>query len=179
MELFARLFARISQLEGSVVDLQRRLNNVMREARVIEVDASTGTAVVEAQGGKTKKVPWLQRAGTIRDWDPPTPGERVVLLSPNGDPGRGMILSGGYSAEFGQPHDQPGEAFRTVGEGSDLFAGDRRVIEHQLIILRGTIRLEGPVDVVGPKLHHNGVNVGDDHRHRDVEPGPGLSGTPL
>lgn len=170
---FDILIRRIAQLEGALTEVNRRLNNVMRESRVLEVDADTGMAIVDAHGGKTQPVPWLQRAGDIRDWDPPTPGERVLLLSPNGDPSRGLILPGGYSQQYGQPHNKAGEAFRQIGESKDLFTGSQRVIEAQMIILRGTVKIEGPA------VTHNGVNIGDDHKHSNVMPAGGISGVPV
>jgi phage baseplate assembly protein gpV len=180
MEAFDILIRRVAQLESVINDLNRRLNNTMREARVLEVDAAKGLAIVEAQGGKTKPVPWLQRAGSIRDWDPPAVGERVVLLSPNGDTGRGMILPGGYSQEYGQPHDQLGEARRVIGDSSDLFTGTQRVFEAQLITLRATtLRIEAGVEIYGPKVHHNDTNIGDTHKHTDVMPGGALTGFPV
>lgn len=175
---FDLLIRRIGQLEGSVVELTRRLNNVMREARVLEVDPSTGMAIVEAHGGKTKPVPWLQRAGSIRDWDPPTPGERVILLSPGGDPGRGMILPGGFSEQFAAPHNQLGQSMRAIGAGTDLFTADERVIEHQIITLRGTLRVEGAVEITGPSVTHNGTNIGDTHVHGGVERGGATTNRP-
>lgn len=171
-DLFDRLVSRIAQLEASLADMSRRVNNVMREARVLEVDPDTGMAIVEAQNGKSKPIPWMQRSGSIRDWDPPTAGERVLMLSPGGDPGRAMILPGGYSEQYGQPHNKLGEARRQIGAASDTFSGSQRVIEAQLIILRGTVRIEGP------GLTHNGVNVGDTHKHTDVMPGGALTGLP-
>lgn len=168
----AILFRRIAQLEGMLVDMNRRMNNVMREGRVTDVDPETGLAIVDAQGGKSPPSPWLQRAGSIRDWDPPTPGERVILLSPGGDISRSMILPGGYSQQYGQPHNKLGEARRQIGAASDTFSGSQRVIEAQLIILRGTVQIEGP------GLTHNGVNVGDTHKHTDVMTGGALTGLP-
>jgi len=170
-DLFVRLFGRIAQLEAQIGHLNRRVNSTLREARVLEV-FDDGTAVVEGHGGKSKKIPWLQRAGSIRDWDPPAEGERVLMLSPNGDEGRALILPGGYSKQYGQPHNKLGESKRQIGDASDLFTGTQRVIESQLIILRGTVKIEGG------GVTHNGVNIGDTHRHTDVFPGGGTSGTP-
>lgn len=116
--IFSRLMQRIEHLEAQVNLLQRKQNNIFREGRVTEIDAQSGTAVVDAQGIESAMIPWLQRSGDIRDWEPPTVGERIILLSPTGDPGRGMILPGGYSDQFPQPHQKAAEAFRVVGDTS-------------------------------------------------------------
>ena len=38
-----------------------------------------------------------QRAGADREWDPPTIGEQVVLLSPSGNLAQGVVLTGLFS----------------------------------------------------------------------------------
>lgn len=177
-DLFDRLIGRIANLEGQLGAMRRQVNNMFREAQVLEVDEASGMAIVDAQGGKSKPVPWMTRAGAIRDWDPVEPGERVLLLSPNGDPGRAMILPGGYSGKYGQPHNKRGESMRMIGGASDLFTASQRVIESQLIILRGTVKIEGPLEINGSKVSHNGKNIGSDHIHRGVRPGGGTSGPP-
>lgn len=173
------LLRRIAQLEGSINEMSRRMNNVLREARVLEIDAANGMAIVEGHGGRSKPVPWLQRAGSIRDWDPPAEGERVIMLSPGGDPGRAMILPGGYSGSYGAPHNVLGQAMRQVGSSTDLTTSSTRVIEAQMITLRGTVRIEGPVQIQGQYVTHNGKNIGHNHSHTKVKPGGGISGPPL
>lgn len=164
------MIRRIAQLEAMVESLDRRLNNVMRESVVEEV-FDDGTATLVSHGGKTKPMPWLQRSGSIQDWDPPTPGERVIHLSPGGHLGRGLILPGGYTEQFPQPHNKLGESRRKVGDSMDTFSGSQRVIESQLIILRGTVRIEGPLEIEGSSVTHNNVNIGDTHVHGGVERG--------
>jgi phage baseplate assembly protein V len=169
---FWRLIQRLAFLEATVVDLQRQVNNTFREAKVLELFPEEGLARVEAHGAKSKKVPWLQRAGSIRDWDPPEPGERVILLSPTGEPGKGLILPGGYSDQYGQPHDKAKEARRIVDDGTSILSTKtQHIIESQLIILRGHVKIEGP------RVEHNQRNIGDTHRHEDAG-GTGLSGIP-
>jgi phage baseplate assembly protein gpV len=173
MDVFGRLIDRIATLEAEVIRLQRRVNNTFREARVEEVYPGEGLARVNAHGAGSKKVPWLQRAGDIRDWDPPSVGERVLLISPTGEPGKGLILPGGYSKQYGQPHDKLAEARRVIGETSILSTGETHVIESPRIILRGKVTIEGPC------VTHNGIDIGSSHKHQDVMPGPALTGTSI
>lgn len=42
----------------------------------------------------------------------------------------------------------------------------------------GRIRGDDGLEVTGEPFTHNGVDVGEEHRHEDVEPGNGLSGKP-
>jgi len=172
-DLFGRLITRIGQLEAQIGHLQRRMNNVLREAKVLEVDHDSGLAIVDAHGGRSKPIPWMQRAGSIREWMPVTAGERVLMLSPNGDPGRAMILPGGFSGQFGQNHSAPGEMRYDIGDSSDTMGNGKRVIEAQLIILRGTVQIEGPT------VTHDGKNIGKDHKHDGVFAGAALTGVPV
>lgn len=44
----------------------------------------------------------------------------------------------------------------------------------------GTMKITSPsVEINGASLTHNGINIGDDHKHRDVETGSGISGEPV
>lgn len=106
-------------------ELDRRLNNLFREAKVTKLHADEGMAEVDADGLPSTKIPWLARAGQSREWDPPTEGERVILISPTGDPGIGMILPGGFSNQFPQNHDKGGEHRRSVGDKVSTTTTDK------------------------------------------------------
>ncbi len=46
--------------------------------------------------------------------------------------------------------------------------------------LNGGTELNTPfLKIVGDEVSHNGINIGSTHKHKDVEPGGGLSGVPL
>ena len=169
----------IRELEDQTKELNRKLNNVVREGRVVEV-FNDGTAIVDAQDVRTKPLPWITRAGKVRDWDPPTAGERVLLISPTGDPGRAIIVNGGFSEEFSQNHDNVSEARRTIGETEITSAEDGHTIKSRVITFQADeIRLVGNVLIEGETLTHNGKDVGDTHRHSDVVPGPAPTGKPI
>lgn len=116
MSFADRLARRILDQEKRIEQLDRRLNNIVREAKVIEVDAAKGLVKVEGHGLKSGWMPWATRAGAIREWSPPAKGERVLLISPTGEPGQGIVLSGGYSSEFKQPSSDGGEHLVQVGD---------------------------------------------------------------
>lgn len=172
MDGFGRLIRRIAYLEAHIEQLNRRMNNMVREGRVNKVYPDEGLAEVDAHGAKTKKIPWISRSGSIRDWVPPEEDERVLVLNPTGEPGKGLILPGGYSDKYQQPHDKVAEARRVIGDSDDLMTGSKRVIQADDIILKGR------VTIIGGYVVHNNHNIGADHRHEDVEPGPSLSGPP-
>ncbi|MBO6755748.1 MAG: phage baseplate assembly protein V [Roseibium sp.] len=163
----SKLIRRIEAIEERQVETERQTNNIVREAVVTEV-FEDGTAIVDAADLKTKRIPWLTLAGAVNDWNPPTVGERVVLLSPSGDPAKAMILPGGYTHDNPQPHSALGESMRKVGETTIKTTGEAHEVIAGKIILKGAITIEGPVEIVGDKVTHNGTNISDDHVHGGV-----------
>ncbi|MBX9873335.1 MAG: phage baseplate assembly protein V [Beijerinckiaceae bacterium] len=145
---FARLVTkRFADLEAENERLKLRLDNLLREGRVESVDPETGTAEVDMNGLRSDKLSWSQRAGSIRDWDPPSQGERVLVLNPSGDPGLGIIFPGGYSDAFPQPHRQAGEFFKQVGASSILMTGEKLVLTvggSSFTLEAGVITLKSP-----------------------------------
>lgn len=107
-------------LEAEVESLRRQVNNIVREGRVTDrIDYARGLAEVELDGGLVSRmVPWVQRAGTVKDWDPPSPGERILMLSPTGDPARSLILPGGWTDDNAAPDNRGGA--RTITTEGDF-----------------------------------------------------------
>lgn len=172
MTFFAvELLDRIEQLEVLVRHLTRSQNNILREARVTK-SYGDGTVEVDMQGLASDRLPQLTRAGKITEWAPLTKGERVLVLNPTGEPGRGLVLPGGYTENFKQPHDQLGEWFKGVADTGMKMSEDEIILNAKTITLIGNIKIEGEV------LTHNDKNVGDDHEHKDVAKGPANTGPP-
>lgn len=123
---YAREIARrLAQLEAENESLRLRLDNILREGRVTKIDEETGKAEVDMHGLPSDKLDISHRSGAIREWNPPAVGERVFVLNPSGEPGRGIVMPGGYSDEFAQPHKKAGESYKTVGATSVLQTGDK------------------------------------------------------
>lgn len=172
---FAVLMRRIEEAEQLLNQHDRRINEMFREASVVDVDFEKGLATVRSYGdeSESKWLPWLTQAGTVNDYVPLAKEQRVLILNPSGEAGKGIILPGGYSDMFGQPHNADGEAKRVVGASSDLMTGSVRRIEAATIELVGDVRIRGGV------LTHEDKNVGHDHKHTGVEPGGGISDVPV
>jgi phage baseplate assembly protein V len=134
---FSVLFRRIEDLQRQINNHARQINNIFREGKVVEVYPEEGVAVVEmyGEGSKTKKIPWLSQSGGIKDFVPPSVGQRVVMFSPGGESGKAVIMPGGYSDQFPQPHNKGDEAKRTIGDSSDLMTGESRLINAKTIEL--------------------------------------------
>jgi phage baseplate assembly protein V len=76
-------------------DMNRRIESIVRIGVVADVDPDRARCRVASGGLETEWLPWLERrAGTTRDWDPPSVGEQCLLLSPSGDPACGVVLTG-------------------------------------------------------------------------------------
>jgi phage baseplate assembly protein gpV len=105
------------ELTRRIADLERRLNNVSRPARVVEIDEKKALVKVAYgldENGQDVISPWIrwgeQRAGNISTWNPPTVGEQVVMFSPSGEIGLHSFIGHSlYSKTFPQPHDKKDE----------------------------------------------------------------------
>lgn len=116
----------------------------------------------------------------------PIKGGKGLLFPMPGNPDTAFVL-GGESPEnrpSGLPqggtalYDAAGNIIRMVmGDGVTLdVAGEALTLRKGGVTLR--VSGEG-VDVTGGYLKVNGVRVDDTHTHRNVENGPGTSGTPV
>ena len=111
---------REQQVQWSIVELQRRLSNIVRKGTVHELDAGAARARVqydEEPDGTPCVTTWLQwgvrRAGPDRTWWAPEVGEQVVLLSPSGDLKQAVIICSLWQ-----------EAFPPNGDRADLSRTD-------------------------------------------------------
>lgn len=167
----AAINRRFAELEAENERLRLRLDNVVREGRVTKVDPDKGTAEVDMNGLPSSELPISHRSGAIREWNPPSEGERVVVFNPSGEPGLGMVFPGGYSDQFAQPHAKAGESFKTVGDTSVLQtadkvvykAGDTTITAHKdgsVVVKGASITLDGPVAMPKGFTAGDGEGVG-------------------
>lgn len=92
-----------------IVELSRRLENIVRIGVVAEVDHARALCRVDSGGLRTDWLPWsARRAGDTRSWCPPTLGEQVLIFSPSGETAGGVVQTGIYSAAHDQPDDDAG-----------------------------------------------------------------------
>lgn len=114
---------KLNQAHWRLSELERRMNNMFRPAKVTEIDPAKGMAKVsyakDEDGNDVVStwVPWTESAGAVKTWSPPSPGEQIILISPSGEIGpHSWITRGGFSNENPQPHDKAGEYVMTVGD---------------------------------------------------------------
>jgi len=89
-------------------EAERGLANLIRIGTV--EDADYENALVRVRSGRqlTGWLPWWTgRAGKDIDWNAPDLNEQVLVLSPDGNFGLGIVLTGGYSAASPPPLPAP------------------------------------------------------------------------
>lgn len=102
-------------------DLSRRLESLIRTGTIADVDLAARPPVsrVNSGGLLTHWLPWLTlRAGQTRTWNPPTPGEQCVVLSPSGETGAGLVLLGINSDALPAPSNSAGETLTVYPDGA-------------------------------------------------------------
>ncbi|UVE66950.1 phage baseplate assembly protein V [Burkholderia pyrrocinia] len=126
-------------------DLNRRLESLLREGTVIDVDHDARRVRVESGGLETDWIRWLaQRTGNSIEWDPPTIGEPGLLLCPSGEPTTGLFLPGVYCDGHDSPSSSPNEHVRVYPDSA------RVVYDFAAHALTATLPAGATVHVVAP-----------------------------
>lgn len=171
------------------------VRDLVRLGVVHSVDLASARCVVDLGDGLiTGPIPWTAaRAGALKIWTPPTPGEQLLVFAPEGDLERAVA---GPSL-FCNANAAPAADARThiqFPDGAtvsyDPAAGvlDVTVISQVLITaptgvsIKGKVVIEGDVEVEG-KIHTTGDVLADKvslqgHKHTAVTVGTGISGPP-
>jgi len=175
-------------------DQDRLISGLARIGVVDSVDLDAALAVVRFSADLTSPpLQWLGRAGKVALWAPPSPGEQVLVICPEGDLEQGVVLGSlfsdanpavasalAYVLEYlegaaltydPETHDVtldvPGKVTLKAG-GGFLLEGD--------LVLKGDVDLQGRLQSTGD------VVAGDislkSHRHGGVDAGTSLSGGP-
>lgn len=171
-------------LVQKVADLERRSRNRKRTGKITEVDTKKGIARVELSkpDGKQFLSPWLPwkeiAAGGIKSHIPPTVGEQVDVVSENGDLTDAVIDMSTNSDANPRPHDGA-EAVITKGDTRIEIADNVVTITTGTLKIKADVEIEGELKITGDSVTHNDKNIGSTHKHKDVEPGGGLTGHPV
>jgi phage baseplate assembly protein V len=157
-------------MSAEIGDLQRRLANLFRVGKVAEVNRTTGRVKVSFQGVTSAWLPWMtSRAGAVKDWNPPSVGEQVVVCSPSGELEAGFIMAGSIYYD-GNPAPDARENVRKI----ELPAGGAYEIKvggMTLTLAGGKLTLNGDIEVTGDvkagaislRTHkHGGIMQGGD-----------------
>jgi phage baseplate assembly protein V len=168
---------------NQLAELARLIENLVRLGTVAAVQVQPPRVRVNTGNITTIWLPWLAlRAGTSKEWDPPTVGEQVVLLSPSGVLAQGVALVGLFSDANPANGDREGLHRRTYPDGAvveyDFVA---HVLQATLpeggvtnIVSTGGINIDGPITHTGDytqtgNQHVTGtVNVSEDVIAADI-----------
>lgn len=106
----------------NIADIERRLENIIRIAEISDVDLS------DPQNPKCRctvgeiTTNWLSigqtRMGKVKDWNPPSVGEQVVLVSPSGDLSQAVIIASLSSTANPATDTDPKKPKRTYPDGA-------------------------------------------------------------
>ncbi len=162
---------------NNVAELLRLLHNLIRTGTVAEVDhgePGERPPRVRVQSGEllTTWLLWaVGRAGTTRDWNPPTVGEQVIVFSPGGDLAGGIVMPAMYQLEHPAPSNDPALIGRWYPDGTRVeydhensrllihCVGDIHLeVEGNLTATVGgnmTAEVAGVAKVNAESIHHN------------------------
>jgi len=150
-------------------DIPADLAGLIRIGTVIAVDLAAARCIVrygdpdDEEPAETPPIRWLApRAGLTRIWSPPSEGEQVLLLAPDGQVGNAIALMGIVQDTFPPLGSTTAEMIE-FADGAQLTydpeAGELRAIlpagataEIEApggITLRGDVRIEGDVEIQG------------------------------
>ena len=139
---------------NSIAALARLIENLVRLGTIAEVDVVKARVRVKSGELLTTWLPWLAlRAGAEREWNPPTVGEQVVLLSPSGQLAQGIVLTGLFSETNPANGDRAGLHRTTYRDGA--------VIEYDSIahLLTATIPGAASVTCTGDVTIGSAANI--------------------
>lgn len=130
---------------NDLANLARLLENLLRLGTIEHVQHNPPRVKVKTGTLLTAWLPWLAaRAGTSQEWDPPTVGEQVLLLSPSGQLANGIALTGIFSSAHPANGNRAGLHRRTYPDGA--------VVEYDSIAkqLKATLPAGGKVQLIAP-----------------------------
>lgn len=170
------ILERIVEIERRLAEAERRARNRKRTGTVEAIDLRRGLARVKLLDGENPYlspwVPWKEvSAGGTSTHIPPTVGQQVDLVSESGDLTDGVIDFSTHSNANPRPHDGP--------EAVIVHGGTRIVVSDGKVRIIADVEVEGSLTIEGPSVTHNGTDIGDSHKHKQVAPGGGISGEPV
>jgi len=196
-------------------DIPADLASLVRIGTVIEVDLDEARCIVrfgdpdDAEPAETGPIRWLTpRAGLTRVWSPPSVGEQVLLVCPDGQIGAAVAIMGIVQDSFPPLGSTTAEMIEFADGARISYDPDAHELVAVLpaggtvdvtadggITLRGDVTIEGSLTVngdaaiTGDASVDQTVTAADDvvgggislktHRHGQVQAGGAQSGTPV
>jgi phage baseplate assembly protein V len=143
---------------NDLATLARLIENLIRFGTIAQIQMKPPRVRVKTGALTTGWLPWIApRAGADREWAPPTVNEQIILFSPSGQLGNGIVLTGLFSDQIPPNGDREGLHRRTYRDGAVI---EYDSIAHHLnatLPEKGTTNLvsTGGINIVG-SITHNG-----------------------
>lgn len=170
--------------------LSRMIENLIRIGKIEEIDLSGKCCRVRTGKLLTNWLPWITaRAGTTRTWNPPTVGEQVLVFSPSGELGGGVVLTGLFSTMHPAPSDSAAEHITDYPDGARISYNHATHALTATGIQTALVQASEQVTIDCPAVHFTGdVTVDGDviasgislvnHVHGGILPGGDNTGAP-
>jgi phage baseplate assembly protein V len=141
---------------NNLITLSRLVENLIRLGTIIDIQMEPPRVQVKTGSLATAWLPWIAtRAGADRAWNPPTKGEQVILFSPSGLLGNGIVLTGLFSDRIPANGDREGLHRITYRDGTVIEYDSLAHHLNATIAKGGTTNLTstGGIHIVGPITH--------------------------
>ena len=141
---------------NDLATLARLIENLIRFGTIAAVQMKPPRVQVKTGSLTTGWLPWIApRAGADREWNPPTIDEQVLLFSPSGQLGNGVVLTGLFRDHLQANGDRGGLHRCTYRDGTVI---EYDSVAHHLnatLADGGTTNLvsTGGIHIVGPITH--------------------------
>lgn len=95
-------------MNAELSEHRRLISNIIRLGTISETDYESTTVRVRTGENNTDWLPWgARRAGNVKEWDPPSVGEQVLIFSPDGNLAAGIVYPAIYSDTNPAPASNP------------------------------------------------------------------------
>lgn len=170
---------------------------ILRIGRIASIDLATGLVIVECGEVRTAPIPFSTfRCGETRIWSPPSIGEQVLLLCPDGDIEAAIALGAIAQDAFPLAGSTLRELIRFKDSAELAYDPEEHHLDITLpggatmaITATGGLSITGDVDIDGDVSVSGKVKAASDviggnislknHKHSGVQSGASITGGPV
>lgn len=140
-------------LDAEIAEMKRRFENGERPGTVHEVDAAKRRCRLRIVGSDgepflTPWIPYVQHAGALKFHSPPSPGQQMMFVCPDGDFRQGRAEPYTWSNDNPSPSDRADEHVLTFGQAKQTIReGQMRqeVGSSRVKVAEGSVRARAPM----------------------------------
>lgn len=120
-DIIESLIRAVTELQQRIGDIDRRMDASVRHGKVTDVDTKKQLARIEIGENdgtpvKSAWVPYSQVAGDYKSHRPPSKGQQMTLLAPNGEIRQAMLMPMTWSDDNKSPSEKEDEHVTTFGK---------------------------------------------------------------